>query len=144
MKVIIDTNIVFSALLSEDNTIRRIIIGSQRCHFYASDYTHIELRNHYSKLKKASKLTDEDILTSQFNLFKYITFITLDTIPEQCWSEVKQLVADIDIYDMPFVALALYMDAYLWTGDKILYSGLKAKGFEKVISTQELKFFVLK
>jgi predicted nucleic acid-binding protein len=144
MKVIIDTNIVFSALLSEDNAIRRIIIGSQRCRFYASDYTHIELRNHYSKLKKASKLTDEDILTAQFKLFKYITFITLDIIPGQYWSEAEQLVTDVDMDDIPFVALALYLDAYLWTGDKILYNGLKAKGFEKVMSTRELKHFLLK
>jgi predicted nucleic acid-binding protein len=141
MKVIIDTNIVFSALLSEDNTIRKSIIGTQRCRFYASDYTHVELRNHHSKLKKASKLSDEDIFTSQNNLFKYITFVTLDAIPGRYWSEAKKMVEDIDMYDMPFVALALYLDAYLWTGDKILYSGLKAKGFEKVVSTQELKYF---
>jgi predicted nucleic acid-binding protein len=42
--------------------------------------------------------------------------------------------------DLPFVALALYLDAYLWTGDKILYDGLKTKGLKKVISTQELKY----
>ena len=88
--IIVDTNIVFSALLSVDSAIRRIITGSQECRFFTSNYMRIELENHYSKL----------------------------------------------------VALALYLDAYLWTGDKILYNGLKTKGFKKVISTQELKLTV--
>ena len=140
--IIVDTNIVFSALLSEGSAIRRIIIGLQKCHFFTSSYMRVELENHYSKLKKASKLTDENIAISKHKLFKYITFIALDIIPEQCWSEAKQLVAGIDMDDLPFVALALYLDAYLWTGDKILYNGLKTKGFEKVISTQELRYLI--
>jgi predicted nucleic acid-binding protein len=141
MKVIVDTNIIFSALLNKENTIRRILIGSHVCRFFTNDYLYVELRKHHSKLKKASKFTDEDIATAQYILFKYITPISSDMIPEQCWMEAKQMVADIDVDDMPFVASALYMNAYLWTGDKILYNGLKAKGFEKVISTQELKHF---
>ena len=68
--------------------------------------------------------------------------VTFDIIPEQCWLEAKQLVSGIDMDDLPFVALALYLDAYLWTGDKILYNGLKTKGFEKVISTQELRYLI--
>ena len=140
--IIVDTNIVFSALLSVDSAIRRIITGSQECRFFTSNYMRIELENHYSKLKKAAKLTDENIAISKHKLFKYITFIALDRVPEQCWSEAEQLVIGIDMDDLPFVALALYLDAYLWTGDKILYNGLKTKGFKKVISTQELKLTV--
>jgi predicted nucleic acid-binding protein len=140
--VIVDTNIIFSALLSNDNAIRKIIVDLQTCRFFTSDYLRVELKNHHTKLKKSSKLTDEDIATSQYQLFKYITFIALDIIPEHYWLKAEQLVANVDVDDIPFVALALYLDAYLWTGDKILYNGLKAKGFEKVVSTQELKILI--
>ena len=40
--------------------------------------------------------------------------------------------------DLPFVALTIYLDGLLWTGDKKLLKGLAVKGFEKTISTEEL------
>ena len=142
MKVVVDTNIIFSALVRTKSAIGEIIINTENIRFFTSDYMHVELRNHYSKLKKASGLTDEDIAILQYKIFKNISSITFDIIPEQCWLEAKQLVSGIDMDDLPFVALALYLDAYLWTGDKILYNGLKTKGFEKIISTQELRYLI--
>jgi len=41
------------------------------------------------------------------------------------------LCRDIDINDAPFVALALELEAVLWTGDKTLKNGLKDKGFDR-------------
>ena len=50
----------------------------------------------------------------------------------------EALTIDIDPDDISFVALSIFLDAYLWTGDKSLYNGLKNKGFERVISSFEL------
>jgi predicted nucleic acid-binding protein len=141
MKIIVDTNIIFSALVNSNSTIAEIIIGSkQKYQFYASEYTYIELLNHHEKLKKASKLSDEKINTAKYELFKHIHFVTLEIIPKNYWIKAEQLAADIDPDDIAFVALALYLRAYLWTGDKVLYDGLQAKGYNKVISTRELKW----
>ena len=37
----------------------------------------------------------------------------------------------MDLKDTPFVALALHLDAHLWTDDKELKTGLRAKGFDR-------------
>ncbi len=58
------------------------------------------------------------------------------------WLTPIDLVKDIDPDDIVFVALSLYLEAYLWTGDKVLYKGLKAKGFNRVINTQDIKKLV--
>jgi predicted nucleic acid-binding protein len=138
--VVVDTNIIFSALIGRSSAIVEIIVGSkEKIQFYTSDYMRVELQNHHEKLKKISKLSDEEISVAQYELFKYVKFITLAMIPQSCWQEAEKLVFDIDIDDTAFVALSLYLDAYLWTGDKVLYNGLKAKGFNKVITTSELK-----
>jgi predicted nucleic acid-binding protein len=142
--IVIDTNIIFSALIGKSKTIANIIILSGDMQFYTCDYMRTELKKHRDKLKKASKLSDEEIDTAQYELFKYIRFITLETIPEKYWQAAELLVSDIDIDDIAFVALSLYCNACLWTGDKILYNGLKRKGFENVISTDELKFLQIK
>ncbi|MDR2495616.1 MAG: hypothetical protein LBD21_00590 [Tannerellaceae bacterium] len=137
--VVVDTNIVFSAIIGRRSRIAEILISSQNIRFYTSDYMFDELKTHHGKLKKVSGMSDKDIDIAKYELFKYIHFVTLETIPKLYWRQAEPLVADIDIKDLPFVALSLYLDAYLWTGDKPLYAGLKAKGFCNVISTGEFK-----
>ncbi|GHT09253.1 hypothetical protein FACS189426_07110 [Bacteroidia bacterium] len=140
MKIVVDTNIIFSALANSNGTLSDIIIGSsKKYHFYTSEYLRDELQKHHEKLKKISKLTDKEIEIAQYKLFKYISFITLEIIPEKYWIKAEKIVCDIDPDDIAFVALSLYLDAYLWTGDKVLYRGLKNKGFGKIVLTTELK-----
>jgi predicted nucleic acid-binding protein len=141
MKIVVDTNIIFSALINRNSAIMDIIIigANEKCRFYVSDYTNTELKNHYEKLKKASKLNDGEIDILRYELFKYFNFITLDVISEDYWKKAEKLISDVDIDDIAFVALSIYLQAHLWTGDKVLYDGLKSKGFDKVLSTTELK-----
>ena len=98
----------------------------------------VELMNHHDKLKKASKLSEEAMETAKYKLFKYLNFVTLEIVPEQYWIKAEKLITDIDLDDIAFVALSLYLKAYLWTGDKNLYNGLKSQGFNKVLSTSDL------
>ena len=50
-----------------------------------------------------------------------------------------ELIRDIDTDDLAFVSLTEYMDALLWTGDKHLELGLKAKGYKKVLNFNEVR-----
>lgn len=40
--------------------------------------------------------------------------------------------------DIAFVALAEYLDAKLWTGDKKLLAGLEKRGFTRIITIDEI------
>lgn len=40
--------------------------------------------------------------------------------------------------DIAFVAMSIYLDAKLWTGDKKLIIGLQKYGFKRIITTEEL------
>jgi len=139
MKIVVDTNIVFSALISSSTKIPDIIIAPfNHFKFYTPDYLFEELENHKHKLQKASKLTEKEIDKVKTELFKYINTISLEIIPKEVWLEAEFLTFDIDPDDISFVALSIFLDAHLWTGDKVLYNGLIRKGFDKVILTSEL------
>ena len=139
MKIVVDTNVVFSALINSNGTIPEIIIASfGRFRFYTSKFLFEELENHKLKLQKASKLTEKEINKAKTELFKYINTISLEIIPKEIWLEAEFLTFDIDPDDISFVALSIFLDAHLWTGDKVLYNGLIRKGFDKVILTSEL------
>jgi predicted nucleic acid-binding protein len=140
MKIVVDTNIVFSALANSNGRFAEIIIAPFGIfRFYAPEYLLEELENHRDKLLKASKLTDKEINRASSKLFKYINLISLEIIPSEIWRQAEELTSDIDPDDISFVALSIYLDAYLWTGDKVLYNGLKNKGFNKIISTAEIR-----
>jgi predicted nucleic acid-binding protein len=98
----------------------------------------VELAKHHEKLKKASKLNDEDLEEVKHQLFNKVDFWNMELIPATCWEEAELLISDIDLNDIAFVALSIFLNAYLWTGDKVLYTGLKGKGFERILSTRDM------
>ncbi len=139
VKIIVDTNIIFSALLNTNGTIGDLLFNSDDVfEFFSCSYMRFEIEKHWEKLKRISKLSDKELNESQFFVFSKINFINEELIPENTWIETEKLVEDVDIDDADFLALTKHLDGFLWTGDKELYNGLKRKGFEKVYNTTEL------
>ena len=69
------------------------------------------------------------------NIFKKIDLINMEFIKETTWAKAIELTENVDEFDAPFVALALELDAPLWTGDKKLITGLGKKGIDWILST---------
>ncbi len=139
MKIVVDTNIIFSTLLNSDGTIGDLIFNSKK-HFeyYSCSYMRFEIQKHWEKLKKISKLNDAELETSYAQILSKIKFINEEIIPVDIWITSEKITKNIDIDDIDFVALTKFLKATLWSGDKILYAGLKESGFKKIINTQEL------
>ena len=96
MKIIVDTNIVFSAILNTDSKIGNLLIDSENHYqFYTPDYLRYELIKHHKKLKIISKLTDEAIIEAKYRITKYIHFINVEIIPKDIWLEAEELVKDV-------------------------------------------------
>ncbi len=139
MKIILDSNILFSALLKPDGRIAEIMLNPAfsleklACHFL-----YVEIFKHKEKLLRISKMEEKDFLEVLYGLVRKITFVSEDLIPPAVFDHARDLTADIDPKDAAFVALSLHLDVWIWSGDKPLIRGLRAKGFSKIISTDEL------
>jgi predicted nucleic acid-binding protein len=139
MKVIVDTNIIFSALLNTNGTIGDLIFNSDEVfEFYSCHYMQYEIEKHWHRLKKISKLSDEQLTEAYMKILSKIQMINEELIPEKTWLFAEALVKDIDIDDVDFIALTKHIKGYLWTGDKELYNGLKKKKYTKVYNTSEM------
>ncbi len=139
MKIIVDTNIIFSGLINTNGTIGDLLLNSYNIlEFYSCNYMRYEIDKHWEKLKRISKLSEDELEESRFNIFSRVNFIKEDLIPEKIWHSAEKIVADIDIDDSDFIALTKYLKGYLWTGDKELYNGLKLKNFKRLYNTAEL------
>lgn len=68
-------------------------------------------------------------------------FVSEELISKRSWNKAFALTKDIDEDDTPFVALAIELNAKLWTGDKVLSKGLAKKGSEIIVTMADLKKF---
>lgn len=138
-KIIVDTNIIFSCLLNSQGSIGDLIFNSDDIfEFYSNQYMRFEIRKHWSKLIKISKLADLELQTANDKILTRLTFINEELIPLNDWKKTESLVSEIDEDDIDFVALTRFLKGGLWTGDRPLYDGLKSKRFRSVYNTQDL------
>ena len=139
MKIVVDTNIIFSTLLNSNSNIGDLIFNSDKqFEFYSCNYMRYEIKKHWGKLKRISKLSEEQLQISYTQVLLKIKFINEEIIPVETWLASEEITKDIDIDDTDFVALSKFLKATLWTGDKVLYDGLKEISFKKLLNTKEM------
>jgi predicted nucleic acid-binding protein len=139
VKFVVDTNIVFSGILNSSSKIGKLLISSNpHFTFYSCDFLRDELLKHRDKLLKRTKLSEAELEELEVLVTSNITFINEGLIPQKIISSSEDLLKDIDITDTPHLALARFLKAKLWTGDKELTDGLRAKGYNGIITTDEL------
>lgn len=139
MRIVVDTNIVFSAILNSNNKIAQILLQPKsKLNFYSTEQLLGEIKEHREKIKKISDYSDLELDRVVELVTKRIRFINVRLISKDSYQIAETLTQNIDIDDTEFIALTEHLRAKLWTGDKELQKGLKKKGWVKFISTEEL------
>jgi predicted nucleic acid-binding protein len=140
VKIVVDTNVVFSTLLNTNSNIAGILFNSDGCfEFYACSYMRQEIRRHWHKLISISKLSEEQLELSYALVLSKLHFINEEIIPLKIWESAENMVSLIDEDDIDFVALTIFINATLWTGDKPLYLHLKKLSFPTVNVSEMLE-----
>lgn len=140
MNLVIDTNIVFSGILSPGGTISDLLLNSNEIFsFYAPTAIFDELGVHRQKLISLSGFTEYEIDFLIRTILKKINLIDLETVKTTTWKKAIELTKNIDEYDAPFIALSLELSAPLWTGDKKLAKGLMQQGIDWILDTKTIK-----
>jgi len=138
LKFIVDTNIVFSAILNTDSHIARILLEPEsKYKFFSCEFLRHEINMHKSKILKITGYSEKEFLEMEYLVTKNITFINHLAIAPKKLNKARELCERIDDKDYPFVALCLHFKTVLWTGDLILLNGLKKKNFIQTITTSE-------
>lgn len=116
MRLIIDTNILISALIK--NSVTREILLFPSLEFLLPEYALEELEAHKSIISKKSGLSKEEIDIVLSILLDNIIIISASEIMHNL-SKAKRIIGDIDPLDIPFVALALSVENDgIWSNDR--------------------------
>lgn len=139
MKFVVDTNVAFSAVLNTEGKIGDLILNSHELlEFHTCDTLRSELKKHRPKLFELSKMSEEQLDQSIYQITNCLVFTNEALIPFEYWMKAANLVREVDMEDIAFVALAEFLGIKLWTGDKALMKGLVKKGNTNFITTEEL------
>lgn len=134
--VIVDTNILFSALLNSQSSFAETLLKSEH-QFYVCEQILVEMFKHKEKIAKLSKLPESDLIRFYYILLKRLHLYKEDLISSENRKHAFELCRDVDETDTPHVALTLELDGLLWTGDKALKGGLQLKGFNQFFEPKE-------
>tara|TARA_Y100000310_G_scaffold344949_1_gene460708 strand:- start:7012 stop:7422 length:411 start_codon:yes stop_codon:yes gene_type:complete len=116
MRLIVDTNIILSALLKEG--LNRKIICSKDIEFYTIDYVLDEIRKYMDYIINKSEMSKDEI-EILLSLFMENINILSDEETKQEIDEAKDIMKLIDINDAPILACALAVqNDGIWTEDK--------------------------
>ena len=137
MRLVIDTNIIFSALLRKNARELQILQNQHHEIFYCQLST-VEIFKHKEKIVAFSNLSEKEMVSSYNEVLKYLRPVYERDIPVEIRKQAVAVCEDIDLKDVVFVAAAIMLDAYLWTGDEKLRKGLAKRGYTNTISTTEI------
>lgn len=131
MKFVIDTNILFSAMIKESIT-RRIILGDV-FELYVPEYLFTEIIKHTDLILDKAKISPNDF-SALITLFQKHTSIVPQEVYHDKLPVAEAVLKGIDITDSPFLATALTLDCPLWTND----GHFKQQTLVEVYTTKEL------
>jgi predicted nucleic acid-binding protein len=137
--IVLDTNIIISALI-KDSITRKIIIESS-LKFVYPEMSFYEILKYKPDILRKSGYNIKEFEIILFKIFEYITLIPLEVIKSKL-QKAKDIMGKIDINDVVFVATALAVNnPIIWSDDsdfdkqktiKILKTKDMVKLFEKL------------
>lgn len=145
MRIVIDTNIAFSAILNTNSKIARILLHpGSKLNFYATEQLLNEIEEHKAKIFRLTHYSEYELERIIKLITAKIRFINVKLISNDSFSSAEALTCDVDIDDTEFIALTEHIKGRFWSGALELQRGLKDKGWNKFISTDELFKILMK
>jgi predicted nucleic acid-binding protein len=129
MKLIIDTNILFTYFWKE--SITRHLIIQEDLELYAPEFALEEINKYESHIIKKTGITSKDFEVLRFDLAISIKFISIENYRNML---KKAIEISPDLNDIDFFALALKLNLPIWSNDK----SLKNQKDVKILNTDEI------
>jgi len=132
LKIVIDSNILFSALI-KDSITRSIILDYEKQFLFPS-YIFEEMEKHKTELLTKSKMKEKDFEELLRLLLQKVIIIPNEVLLHYR-DEAYKIIKDIDPDDVTFIACALaFSDSVIWSDDK----RLKQQSKIRIITTNEM------
>ena len=131
MELVIDANILFSALIKDSHTRHFLLLSNHR--FYTSEFVFTEIRKHIKYISKKTSLPETEIrlILEEIIILSNIKIISLNDFKEHI-EKAKLICPNVD--DIQYFALALKLRCPIWSNDK----KLQEQDIIKIYTTEQV------
>lgn len=129
MQLVVDTNVLISALIAKSRTYEAIVFGELE--LFAPEHALDEVEKHKEELMDRMDVEEEEFDAALHILLSHVNVIPREEY-EKSEAEAKRLSPDYE--DFPFFALALAMKIPFWTNE----TRLKKQDRVQVYNTKEI------
>ncbi len=129
MDLVVDANIIFSALIKDSFSC--YLLFSDRFHLFTPEYIFAEFEKHEEEILEKTERTTEEFYRLLEVLKRRITIVPLEELTEHV-DKAEEISPDSG--DMAYFALALKFNCPIWSNDK----KLKQQDKVQVYHTHEL------
>ncbi len=133
MNLVVDSNILFSLIVSGKRSKAFEIIEGYDLNLFAPEEIILEFKRHKEKLHRFSK----DFEYRTFLAFSLIRVIPLEFYTDKI-KEAYEIASKFDEKDTPFIALSLKLNVPIWTGDKAMLRASLESGEFRAIDSKAL------
>ena len=125
MKIIVDVNIILSALIRDSST--RMLILESGHDLYFPEPSLDKIIKYRDYVMEKAGLREDVFLDLVQTLFKYLRVVPTKEMLKH-WEEAKEIMGRIDQEDVAFIATALcFDDSVIWSNDKDFEKQRKVK-----------------
>jgi len=135
MRLVIDTNVIISAIIKSGLT--RDIIISKTMKLLTPDYSLEEIEKYKEYICSKIGITKEDVEILINYIFENIEIVPLEDYKKDL-NKAKEIMDKIDKDDTPFIAAALALNCGVWSDDEHFQKQNKVKIFK----TKDLRVFI--
>ena len=134
MLIVVDVNVVLSALLSKGNSLNVFVLNYilNKVEFIAPEFLTLELEKHKEEIRKRIKIPENEFEEDIDFILSQITFIPKSEFKEFIPKAIEMLKNHEK--DKQYLALALKFNCNIFSGDKIL----KQLAPDKVLNPKEI------
>ncbi len=138
LRLVLDTNIIISALINKKSAIRDILL-TDKITFYLPELVLAELLKHKELLCRKTSLSQKEVFFTIFYLLSKVEIVKKEAFLENL-EKAKNIMENIDIKDSEFVALALSIENDgIFSNDRHFdNSGIKRWTVDELVSWLEL------
>ena len=135
MRLVVDSNVIISALIKRSKTLELIFDGELE--LFVPEFAFEEIENHIEYISRRSNLSKEELALFLESIKQRITIVPAEEF-KQHLKEAAETSPDSG--DIPYFALCKRLDVALWSNDK----WLKRQTKMTVLSTKEVVNHLLK